>query len=224
MESPEKSFEIVPAIYVYKGIPVVKKNQEYEQIKDYNKEDLGLDDLLKKLSENYKKVLITDLDGIFRDKPQLDLFKTITKKMEIWVDAGTRYGNGVIDVLVAGADNVVMGTKTLRGLKELEKAHELTENLIFDINYDSQIVSPNREIKEMSPSILAQEVRKIGLSDFMFTDLNHLSTDSPFDLDAARSLLNNDLNVYLHTRSRENEMSLSKLNIKGMMVEVEDLL
>ena len=44
----------------------------------------------KRLSETYEKVMITDLSGIKRDRPQLDLLKSISTKMEIWFDPGTR--------------------------------------------------------------------------------------------------------------------------------------
>jgi phosphoribosylformimino-5-aminoimidazole carboxamide ribonucleotide (ProFAR) isomerase len=224
MNNEDDQIEIIPAVYMYKGLPVIKGKETYEPMKNEDGEDLGINELLKKLSDRFKKALIMDLNGINRDRPQLDIFKTISTDMELWVDGGTRIGTGVIDVLVAGADYVVLGTKTLLGLDELEKANELSENVIFDINFDEGIVSPKKVIREMTPSSLMQEAKNIGIKNVIFTDLKNTTADSEFNLNAARQVLSSDLNIYFHGRFTEPKRTFSKMDIKGLIYEVDTLI
>ncbi len=223
MESEEKIIETIPAISIYRGFPVIRKKDTYEPIKDENGENLSLDEILKKLSKQHDKVLVTDLNGITRDRPQLDLFKSLSTKMELWVDAGIRYGTGVIDVFVSGADYVVLGTKTLKGLSELEKACELSENLIIDINYDEGIVSPDKEIEDMPPSILAEKVKEVGIRSLIFTDLKHISSGSSFEINAGRSMILKGMDVYFHGIFESESRAFEKMALKGIINEYKTL-
>jgi uncharacterized protein related to proFAR isomerase len=224
MEPEEKDIESIPAIYIYKGYPVTKKDEVYEPLKDENGEYITLNDIIKKLSEKYTKVMITDLSGIKRDRPQLDLLKSISTKMEIWVDPGTRYGTGVIDVLVAGADYVVIGTKTLKGLSELEKACELSENIIIDINFDDGIVSPDKEIQDTPIQILAEKFREIGISTLIFTDLKHITSGSSFEINAGRSSIVSGMDVYFHGEFDRESRAFEKMDVKGLILENVELI
>jgi phosphoribosylformimino-5-aminoimidazole carboxamide ribonucleotide (ProFAR) isomerase len=168
--------------------------------------------------------MISDLSGIKRDRPQLDLLKSISTKMEIWVDPGTRYGTGVIDVLVAGADYVVIGTKTLKDLSELEKACELSENLIIDINYDDGIVSPDKEIKDTPIQILSEKFRDIGINTLIFTDLKHITSGSSFELNAGRSAIVSGMDVFFHGSFDKESRAFEKMNVKGLVLENYDLI
>jgi phosphoribosylformimino-5-aminoimidazole carboxamide ribonucleotide (ProFAR) isomerase len=193
-------------------------------MKNETADDLSLNEILKKLSEDYEKVLITDLSGINRDRPQLDVLKSISTKMELWVDAGIRYGSGVIDVLVAGADYVILGTKTLRGLSELEKACELSENLMIDINYDDGIVSPDSEITDMPPSILAEKIKEVGIKSLIFTDLKHITTGSSFELNVGKSMIHAGIDVYFHGAFESESRAFEKMDLKGIINESENLI
>ena len=224
MNDEDNQKEIIPAICMYKGLPVIKEKESYEPMKNENGENLSINEILEELSTRFKKALIMDLNGINRDRPQLDIFKTISTKMELWVDAGTRIGPGVIDVFVAGADYVVLGTKTLLGLDELEKANELSENVILDINYDEGIVSPKNAIREMSSSILMEKAKNIGIKNVIFTDLKNTTSSSDFDLNAARQVLPYNLNVYFHGKFKEADRTFAKMDIKGLIYEVDTLI
>jgi uncharacterized protein related to proFAR isomerase len=224
MDDNEKTLEIIPALCIYKGYPVIKKKENYEPMKNEEGENQELNQILKELSPDYKTILLTDINGVNRDKPQLDMVKSVSTKMELWVDAGTRIGPGVIDVFVAGADFVVLGTKTLLGLDELEKANELSENVILDINYDEGIVSPKKDIRDMDPFDLAKEAKNIGIKNLIFTDLKNTAINSEFDLNSAKAIIANDLNIYFHGRFKGDERDYFNMGIKGLINEVDALL
>jgi uncharacterized protein related to proFAR isomerase len=216
--------EIIPAVSLFKGIPVIRKEASYEPLQDINEENITIHELLDELKKHYKKALITDINGINKDRPQLELLKTISTKMELWVDAGSRYGEGAIDILITGAEKVVLGTKTLRSLEELENAVELSENVVLGIDWDDTIVSPEKSIKEMLPSSLTDKARSLGIKDVIFTDLRHLSLNTDFDLDAGSPITGMEMNVYLHGRFEGNMERLRGMGFKGIVIEVEMLI
>jgi uncharacterized protein related to proFAR isomerase len=224
LNGKEKNLEIIPAINLFKGVPVIKRTEVYESLQDKDREDISLIDVIDELKERFDKLFITDINGIIRDKPQLELLKGISNKMELWVDAGTRSKDGVIDVLVAGAGKVVLSTKTLGNLKELEKAVELSENVILGIDYDNGIVSPKKELREMMPLYLLEEARSLGIEDLIFTDLKHLASDTSFSIDIGRSLTNSNVDIFFHGRFSGGTEMLKKLNLAGAIIEVETLL
>jgi phosphoribosylformimino-5-aminoimidazole carboxamide ribonucleotide (ProFAR) isomerase len=140
------------------------------------------------------------------------------------VDGGSRYSDSAIDILVAGAEKVVLSTKTLRSIEELKKAHELSQNIILGIDYDDGIVSPNKEISEMTPIDLVQEVQDLGIEDIIFTDLKHLASNTPFNMEVGKSLTHSCANIHLHG-TFENDLNKYKwLDIAGLAIEVKALI
>lgn len=224
MDTNKYKFEIIPAVNLYKGAPVVKWQNGYEPLLNKDEKVMDINGLIELLKDRFDKALITDINGINKNRPQLDLYRDISKKIELWVDAGSRIRDGAIDILVAGAAKVVLGTKTLLDLEELERTCELSENVIFEIDYDDGIVSPKKKIREMSPSQLIGKVKNQGIEDIIFTDLKHLSSDSHFNLDIAGTLLAENLKLYIHGRFDPENKMLNNLNYAGLITEVETIL
>jgi uncharacterized protein related to proFAR isomerase len=224
MDIEEKIMENIPALFIYKGMPVIKGKEIYEPLQDKDNKAFGISEILDELSKRFEKVLLTDLNGIERDKPQLEMFRRLPKKMESWIDAGTRYGPGIIDILVAGADKVVLSTKTLKNLKELEKALELSENILLNIDFEEGIVSPDRSIREMSPWDLTREAEHFGIDTIIFTDLKNLASNESFGWDAARALLASNMKVYFHGRFDVGTELFSGTELAGIINEAEKLL
>ena len=78
----------------------------------------------------------------------------------------------------------------------MRNAIELSENVIFGIDYDDGIVSPEESIRAMSPLRLAEEIKDFGLSEMIFTDLKHLSSPAAFSLDIGSTLLDSEMKIY----------------------------
>ena len=220
----KRNFETIPAINLFKGIPVIKGMEDYEPLKDKDEQNIDIHKLIDELKERFNKALMTDINGINTDKPQLELFKDISRKMKLWIDAGSRSRDCAIDTLVAGAEKVVISTKTLIDMEELDKILELSENVAFDIDYDNGIVSPNKRIREMSPLSLADELKNLGIEEVIFTDFKHLHSDSNFNFDIGKTLIHSDLKIYFHGRFDESTKMLKETNLAGVIIEVEKLL
>jgi len=137
--------------------------------------------VLEDALERHGRALLWDMDGIEGNRPQLDLLKDY-EGLGLWVDAGVRSAEGVIDVLVAGADKVVVGTKSLRALEELQKAFSLTENVLLQVDYDGRVLHPRAASKEPTAADLAAFVRAQGGDSVLL-----VATRSPLDLDVVRA-------------------------------------
>ena len=220
----KRNFETIPAINLFKGIPVIKGMEDYKPLQDKDEQNMDIYKLIDELKERFNKALITDINGINADRPQLELFKDISRKMKLWIDAGSRSRDCAIDTLVAGAEKVVLSTKTLLDMEELEKVLELSENVAFDIDYDNGIVSPKKRIREMSPLNLVEELKSLGVEEVIFTDLKHLYSGSNFNIDIGNTLFCSDLKIYFHGRFDEGAEILKDLNLAGVIIEVETLL
>lgn len=224
MSKKDKQYEIIPAVNVYKGTPVVRGENVYETFKDKSGLDFEIQGLIDKLKEDFERIFILDINGINRDKPQLDLIKTLSSKIELWVDGGSRYSDSAIDILVAGAEKVVLGTKTLRSMEELKKAYELSQNIILGIDYDDGIVSPKKEISEMTPLDLVQQVQNLGIEDIIFTDLKHLTLKTTFDIEVGRSLTRSSAKIHFHGIFENDLQKYEWMDIAGLAIDVRALI
>lgn len=88
----------------------------------------GFEALVGEALKRFERLLLWDVDGIERGRPQLDLYRRFEGR-GLWVDAGVETLDGFIDVLVAGADVGVLNLRTLPRVDDLEEAGELTEKL-----------------------------------------------------------------------------------------------
>ena len=126
-------------------------------------------ELIEEALERFGKVLVWDLDGIERNRPNLRFIRRFEGE-GLWVDAGIRRAESVIDVLVAGADRVAMGTKTIRDLEELSAARELTENLALLVDFAHGKLSGWGDMPRMAPVQLMRSARRIGIETTLVVD------------------------------------------------------
>lgn len=126
---------------------------------------------VSRLSEKYEKLYVADLDGIYRNKPQLDIAREVCEEMPTYYEGGVRYANNVIDMLITGADKAVVGTSTLASLEELRGAFKLSENITFKVDFRDGIVSFDPQITGRAFLDLARDVREMGVAE-MFVPLS----------------------------------------------------
>ncbi len=120
-----------------------------------------------KLSEKFEKVYLADLDGISKNRPQLDVAREVCEEISTMYEGGVRVSANVIDMLITGAERCVIGTATLRSLDDVRGAFKLSENITFKVDFRDGIVSFDPHIAGRAFLDLATEVRGIGVSDFV---------------------------------------------------------
>ncbi len=126
-------------------------------------------DGLDRALQEFGRVLVWDLDGIERNRPNLGLVRRFEGE-PLWVDAGVRRAEAVIDVLVAGAERAVVGTKTLRSLSELEEARELTENVVPLLDFVNGELWAAEAIRGTDARELLARWRGLGIDTALLVD------------------------------------------------------
>lgn len=126
-----------------------------------------MDDLLEKLSSEHEMVYVSDEDGIERNKPQLDLARGICDEIPTIYEAGVRFGQNIIDVIITGAEKAVVGTATLADLDELRGAFKLSENIILKADYRDGILGSDPLIGGRAFLDLSRDVLDIGIGEIL---------------------------------------------------------
>ncbi|UCE45224.1 MAG: hypothetical protein JSU93_07605 [Methanobacteriota archaeon] len=117
------------------------------------------------LSKSHEMVYVADADGIFKNKPQLDIAQSICDEIPTLYEGGVRYSHNVIDMLITGAEKAVIGTSTLVDLGELGGAFKLSENITFKVDFRDGIVSSDPSIVGRALPDLFRDVAEIGIDE-----------------------------------------------------------
>jgi len=126
-----------------------------------------MSELASTLADHFESIYVADEDGIFRNKPQLDVAREMCDEISTTYEAGVRFGQNVIDVFVAGADRAVVGSSTLMSLDELRRAFKLSEDITFKVDFRDGIVGFDENIAGRAFLDLARDVTGIGVTDFV---------------------------------------------------------
>jgi hypothetical protein len=146
-------------------------------------EDVEVLDLVDWLANLYPRIYVVDLDGIERDRPQLDYLQEISKGCETWVDAGLRSGDQAIDLIVAGATRAVLSSSDIDSIKEVRRAWKLSPDIVFEVAVEAgRLRDPARGFAEESIRSVIESVRGLGITDLIWD-----SGTAPVDWGMVRS-------------------------------------
>ncbi len=124
---------LLPRVYLHRGYLVLPEGEEFAPATDANGEPLDIFDVADSFFGRYHGIYVVDLDGVQSGRPQFDLLQEISRGQEMWVDAGPRNADQVMDVLVAGATRAVVSTRTLGGLDEIPGILQITGEFALEL-------------------------------------------------------------------------------------------
>ncbi|MCI4324178.1 MAG: HisA/HisF-related TIM barrel protein [Thermoplasmata archaeon] len=128
---------------------------------------VDLFELVDRLEKRYSGLYVADLEGIDHGDPQLDYLQEIGRDLELWVDAGIRTGEQVIDILVNGARYAILSTSHLAKFEEVEAAWRLSPEIAVEVDWrDAHLDVRGKDWPEGVEGI-AHAVRGIGVSRFI---------------------------------------------------------
>ncbi|MFP4050333.1 MAG: HisA/HisF-related TIM barrel protein [Thermoplasmata archaeon] len=208
--------EIIPSISFKNEEPVIVKDGNY----DYYSEDgqvLNLDEILTKLRD-YDKIYYLDIDGINKNKPQIDVIRELSLRKELWGDTGARDENGITDAFVAGIHRAVLSTKTAYKWDVFEKSARMSDKLIMGIDIDESVVSPSEKIRKMSVREIVRDALDIGIDTFVIADLS----ESEFDRKTLDMLPEGDYQVYIGGISKERIVDMHHPNLSGFILGLKE--
>ena len=119
LNSSPLHMDIIPLIYIKDGALLQEKQGPKITIKE----------LTARVEED-KMLYILDLDGIEHNNPNLGLYEDLSDRYTLWVDAGPRILDDVMDMIMAGATNITI-RKNLWPNVNLVDLQEITEDEIY---------------------------------------------------------------------------------------------
>lgn len=214
--------KLIPAVSIMSGRVVEVEGNAYRFHKNEEGKFRSPINILQGLDSDV--VFILDIDGIEANRPDLNLITKMSSHKELWVDAGSMTGGGATDVFISGAAAVVMGTKSMLGLKHLEEAVELSENVIFSLDYDGGVIAAHKSVGSLTIDELLAEAFGVGVRKALLFDLGGLRDGKPPDLELARKLASKFDECYVagHVRP-EGFQDLENAGAKGAVVDFRSL-
>ncbi|MBN1389370.1 MAG: hypothetical protein JXA22_01885 [Candidatus Thermoplasmatota archaeon] len=220
-----RGFQIVPSVAAMGSTPVWVKDGRYNQLR-VDGALVPLEGLVSDLSSVFGTVHYLDIIGIRRGNVDWSTFRAIVEKSNaIWADVGIIFSEGLIDVIMAGAQDVVVTTKMIDSMEEIVSSFELTENLVVQIDYDGSIVSKDRELRRMGPSELVEELSSFGIEVFILDDIreNRDSMDRKL-LDPIMEAVPKEARVYAGIEELGELEELVDTGLAGAIVSCSKLL
>ncbi len=95
------------------------------------------------LPDNTEPKLIWDMRGIMKNRP--DPFPLPFNPEQTYLDSGLKWGEEIIDLIMADRGRVVLPLRNLRGFGELDEALSYTEDIIIGIDWTQSVESVSED-------------------------------------------------------------------------------
>lgn len=214
---------LFPAVFLRKGawvFPVGGDLDRTEPFLDALGKPVDVFDATDFLLARYQRVYVVDIEGVRMRRPQFEFLQELAQGKEMWVDAGARNVDEVMDVIVAGASRAVMSTRTLQEAREISRALKLTTQVAFEVVVENGLtVAADRNLEGASAGDVADQARERGVIDII------LSSQTPgLPLELAQELARHGP-TYVGAPFREADAgSLQALGITGGVFSAEEVL
>lgn len=208
--------EIIPSISFKDEEPVIVESGKYEY---YSKDGhvLSLNEILGEL-EDYEKIYYLDIDGINKNKPQIEVIRELSLRKEIWGDTGARDENGITDAFVAGLHRAVLSTKTAYRWKAFERAAKMSDELIMGIDIDDGIISPSEKIRRWSLREVIRKGIELDINTFVIADLS----ESGFERGTLDMLPEGDYHVFIGGADKDRIEDINHPNVSGFLLGLKE--
>ena len=160
----------IPALSIKGGNIVIAENGNYVPAGEPVE---VLRDLEKKGHEEF---YIVDIEGIEKNKIQIETVSRLAEEFALWMDGGFREVGVVEDALILGVETAVIGTKSVRSMDEIRKAAEMSENIAVCVDYFSGILKWGDIPEDMGE--IARILADYGVKKVIFSNL---SDDAPWE-------------------------------------------
>jgi phosphoribosylformimino-5-aminoimidazole carboxamide ribonucleotide (ProFAR) isomerase len=143
--------KIIPFIPVLNGNVVVTEGKRYRKLGNAVK-------TVK--SSGYDTFYVIDINGLIKNRPQINIIQEMSKEKNLWVESGVRFAEDMMDVFMAGAEYAVLNSM-LVGLDELKKICSLSQNLMLHIE------CKNDRVHQMDIEDFADKAKEVGIKKFV---------------------------------------------------------
>lgn len=225
---PDDEFLVIPAVSLKRGKVVVVNKGRYEPLTDVDDRELTVYDFASMFLEDYSTILVLDIDGIERRRPQLTQVQTIAPLKNVWWDPGVRNLDDMMDTFTAGANRVVVGTKTIWNLQELEACQEFSADYVLSLDWADGILSPDANISQADPISFLKLMHEGGVRRVLFSQLGRVKTGSRIDAGFVREMSEVTRRLYMggsgFSLATAKEVGRSGMPVKGVVVGIMDII
>ncbi len=120
------SLEVYPAMEV--NLPHVPGGKRNRAVED------GVGEA-QRLLEQHERLYVVDRRGLQKNRGDVVFLQEASAFGEVWSDAGPRYEEDIMDLLIAGASHVVVRWHTLDAREELERAAAISPHLSLALEF-----------------------------------------------------------------------------------------
>lgn len=169
---------------------------------------------------NASKVFLLDLAGINRADPNFQVTRHLVKRCDVWLDAGGRDPEEVMDGYMLDAERVVAGTKTFASLDTFSELYALSAEVLPCVDWDGGVVwrEPRTEPRDLREVV--RRLRGIGFSSACVVDLRRLGTELGPDPALLAMLEGLDLDLYVGGGLQESDvLQLGERGFAGGLVD-----
>jgi len=227
-DAQESDFLIIPAISIRKRRVVVVNNGRYEPLTDVDDKELTLYDFVAMFLDEFSTILVMDIDGIEKRKPQLTQIQTVTPLKNVWWDPGVRSLEDMMDTFTAGANRVVVGTKTIWNIEELRACQEFSSDFVLGLDWSDGILSRDANISQADPIDFLRDMHEEGVRRILFSQLGRVRSGSRIDTGFVREMREASRRLYLggsgFSLDTVREVERANMGIRGIVVGVMDII
>ena len=221
--------KLIPALSIKEGRVAIVEDGNYVFLRNVEGQFRNPVNLIREWKFSGEEVFVLDIDGLERNSPDLDTVKRIAAYKDVWLDAGVDDADSMMDLFVSDASRVVMGTICLESLVELEKALDISENIIISVGYDGGVVSPDPSIAGLTLEEIMEKLGKIeNLRNGMLFDLGGIRDGKRMDLETISKIAGQFKEFYVAGHiNREDIPALEDAGISGAIIDfrkMEDML
>ncbi len=200
---PSRRIEVLPVIHAMKGNLVGPDATPLEE---------DLKSVTRRFSREHDALYLVDLDGIRSNSPKVDLVQEVSRRVHTWADAGSRSAEDVMDLVIAGAEQVTIRHHTVQGEDVIRDALRLTENVALGLEFKDQQLVKNQRWPATPPELiqLAEDLR----IPLVVVDLSRAGTAQGIDKSVAWHARHHGPGAYFAGGIRDNR-DLDKLEDMG---------
>lgn len=214
--------KLIPAVSIMSGRVVEAERGQYVFHKNENGKFRSATNLVQELKS--EEIFVLDIDGIEANRPDLSLITSMSKYKDLWVDAGAMTCGGISDVLISGAARAVAGTKSLIGMDHLTESVDISENIIFSLDWDGRTIAADKNIGAMPVDELLSSVSSIGIKNVMLFDLGGLRDKTPPSSDVLAKLAGKFEECYVAGHIKPEIIpELESAGVKGAFIDFRSL-
>jgi len=194
-------------------IPLLLLKGRTTLFREYSKK--AISELSKSLRKrDFEKLYVLDLDGVERNKPQLDIVQVLSDDFSIFYEAGPRRGANVVDLVIAGADKVYMNTYSMSALDEVKVALTFTENIGLKIDWNDTVLGHGDGIEGCSLSDIIAAALGLGVKDFVVPA--EVTNEAGNSLKGANALMR-------AIADRPGDEKIVNPNVESLIIPLENL-